>query len=269
MLKKDFHVDPIQLLEAKAIGASAALLIVRALSPDALAEMVRAADELGLEVLLEVRDVEELSRAVDAASSSNAATIIGVNNRNLETLVIDSGRAEELIDEIPARFVAIAESGVSASARRGARRGSATPTPCSLAPPCRRRRSRAPSVRDLTNVARQSAWLSERCRRPAIKFCGLTRAEDARTRRELGASYVGVIFASGPRLLTEDRAAAGVGATCRVTCGRVGVVRRSGADGDRPNRAAAVAAARCNCTAARCRRASARCGALSTRRCGP
>src|SRR5262249_28406879 len=65
-------------------------------------------------VLLETRDTDELSRAVDAASGSKVATVIGVNNRNLETLVIDSGRAEELIDKIPARFVAIAASGVSA-----------------------------------------------------------------------------------------------------------------------------------------------------------
>jgi indole-3-glycerol phosphate synthase len=113
VLKKDFHVDPIQLLEAKAIGASAALLIVRALSPDSLVELVRAADDLQLEVLLEVRDLDELQRAIDASSASSAATTIGVNNRNLETLVIDAGRAEEVIARIPARFVAIFESGVS------------------------------------------------------------------------------------------------------------------------------------------------------------
>jgi len=114
LLKKDFHVDPIQLLEAKAIGASAALLIVRALPQDQLAELIRVAAELRLEVLLEVRDAEELQRAVDAAAGNGAATSIGVNNRNLETLVIDTGRAEELVASIPTRFAAIAESGVSA-----------------------------------------------------------------------------------------------------------------------------------------------------------
>ena len=154
VLKKDFHVDPIQLIEAKAIGASAALLIVRALSPDALVEMVRAADDLELEVLLEVRDLEELSRAVDAASNSKTATVIGVNNRNLETLVIDSGRAEELIDKIPTRFVAIAESGVGG--RRDVERIAAGHADAVLVgsavsaagDPCA-------SVRDLTNVPRQ------------------------------------------------------------------------------------------------------------------
>jgi indole-3-glycerol phosphate synthase len=114
VLKKDFHVDPIQLVEAKAIGASAALLIVRALPQGQLMELVRVAGDLRLEVLLEVRDAEELQRAVDVASANSAATSIGINNRNLETLVIDAGRAEEMIASVPTRFVAIAESGVSA-----------------------------------------------------------------------------------------------------------------------------------------------------------
>jgi indole-3-glycerol phosphate synthase len=158
VLKKDFHVDAIQLLEAKAIGASAALLIVRALPQDQLAALVRVAGELRLEVLLEVRDAEELQRAVAAAAATSAVTSIGVNNRNLETLVIDAGRAEELIASIPARFAAIAESGVSARGdverAAGARAdavlvGSAV---SAAADPCA-------AVRGLTNVARSPRGL--------------------------------------------------------------------------------------------------------------
>jgi indole-3-glycerol phosphate synthase len=108
VLKKDFHVDPIQLIEAKAIGASAALLIVRALGPDDLARMIDAARELALEVLVEIRDEEELRRALDAG-----AAIIGINNRNLETLVIDTTTSERLLRAIPAELIGIAESGVS------------------------------------------------------------------------------------------------------------------------------------------------------------
>jgi indole-3-glycerol phosphate synthase len=108
VLKKDFHVDPIQLVEAKALGASAALLIVRALAPETLAQLSAAGTELGLELLFEVRDRIELSRAMEAG-----ARIIGVNNRNLETLVIDPTTAERLINEIPADCIAIGESGVS------------------------------------------------------------------------------------------------------------------------------------------------------------
>jgi indole-3-glycerol phosphate synthase len=108
VLKKDFHVDPIQLIEAKAIGASAALLIARALSPDDLARMMDVARKLALEVLVEIRDEDELQRALDVG-----AEIIGINNRNLETLVIDPATAERLLRSIPADRIGIAESGVS------------------------------------------------------------------------------------------------------------------------------------------------------------
>lgn len=111
VLKKDFHVDPIQLLEARALGASAALLIARALSPELLPEMMDAGRALGLELLVEVRDEDELRRALNAG-----ATMIGVNNRDLETLVIDPATCDRIIPLIPATCVAIAESGVSARA---------------------------------------------------------------------------------------------------------------------------------------------------------
>ncbi len=111
LLKKDFHVDPIQLVEAKAIGASAALLIARALSPDDLARMVDAARELSLEVLVEIRDDDELQRALDVG-----AEIIGINNRNLETLVIDVATADRMLRTIPPDRVGIAESGISGRA---------------------------------------------------------------------------------------------------------------------------------------------------------
>jgi indole-3-glycerol phosphate synthase len=120
LLKKDFHVDPLQLTEAKAIGASAALLIARALSPNVLRAMMDAAREIQLEVLVEVRDEDELQRALDCG-----ATIIGINNRNLETLVIDPKTSERLLGLIPDNVIAIAESGVStrADVERFARAG--------------------------------------------------------------------------------------------------------------------------------------------------
>jgi indole-3-glycerol phosphate synthase len=107
VLKKDFHVAPIQLVEARALGASAALLIVRALSPDRLPEMMRVGEELGLELLVEIRDEAELERAIAAG-----ATMIGVNNRDLETLLIDAETAMRIVPLIPSSIVAIAESGV-------------------------------------------------------------------------------------------------------------------------------------------------------------
>jgi len=108
VLKKDFHVDPLQLVQAKALGASAALLIVRALSPALLDTMVRTAHALALEVLVEVRDEVELQRALEAG-----AELIGVNNRDLETLQIDASTSARLIPRVPADRVAIYESGVT------------------------------------------------------------------------------------------------------------------------------------------------------------
>jgi indole-3-glycerol phosphate synthase len=106
-LKKDFHVAPVQLLEARALGASAALLIARAVSPARLGELVAFGGAIGLELLIEVRDEAELRRALDAG-----AAMIGVNNRNLETLEIDPTVAERLIPRVPGTVVAVAESGV-------------------------------------------------------------------------------------------------------------------------------------------------------------
>ena len=108
-LKKDFHVHPVQVLEARAAGASAILLIARALAPDDLTAMADRASELGVEVLVEIRSEEELERALAIRHA-----LIGVNSRDLETLVIDSAVTARLVPLIPADRLAIAESGVSA-----------------------------------------------------------------------------------------------------------------------------------------------------------
>ena len=107
VLKKDFHIAAIQLVEAKSLGASAALLIVRALGPLGLRELTAMARELALEVLVEVRDEREL----DLALACDAA-VVGINNRNLETLAIDAATSERLLGRVPAGVIAIAESGV-------------------------------------------------------------------------------------------------------------------------------------------------------------
>jgi indole-3-glycerol phosphate synthase len=111
LLKKDFHVDVLQILEAKALGASAALVIARALPPKLLRELMSAGADVGLEILVEVRDEKEL----DLALSANAG-LVGVNNRNLETLEIDAETALRILPLIPRGVVAIAESGVKSAA---------------------------------------------------------------------------------------------------------------------------------------------------------
>lgn len=111
ILKKDFHVDVIQLVEARVLGASAALLIARALDPDHLVSLVDEGRALGLELLVEVRDEAELETAI-----RSKATMIGVNNRNLETLIIDPATCDRIVPLIPPELVAIAESGVQSRA---------------------------------------------------------------------------------------------------------------------------------------------------------
>ena len=107
ILRKDFIVDPYQILEARAGGADAILLIVAALSPDALKSLHQAATDAGLDVLVEVHDLFELPVALDAGAS-----MIGVNNRNLRTLEVDTRLSSQMIDLIPEDVVAVAESGL-------------------------------------------------------------------------------------------------------------------------------------------------------------
>jgi indole-3-glycerol phosphate synthase len=108
LLKKDFHVAPAQIIQARALGASAALLIARALPPGTLRALAALGADLGLDILVEVRDEREL----DVALSTEAAAI-GVNNRNLETLAIDLATGDRIVPLIPPDRVAIYESGVT------------------------------------------------------------------------------------------------------------------------------------------------------------
>ncbi|MBL8785697.1 MAG: indole-3-glycerol-phosphate synthase [Deltaproteobacteria bacterium] len=110
-LCKDFVVDPRQVLMARAHGASLVLLIVRALDDQALVSLREQIESLGMQALVETHDAHEIARAV-----ATGARIIGVNSRNLDTLVIDLAVAEALRAAIPADRIAIAESGIESSA---------------------------------------------------------------------------------------------------------------------------------------------------------
>jgi len=110
ILRKDFHVETVQILEARSLGASAALVIARAVPPARLEELMRAGNDDGIEILVEVRDERELDLAL-----AFGARLIGVNNRNLETLEIDSETSLRLLPLIPRDVVAIAESGVKSA----------------------------------------------------------------------------------------------------------------------------------------------------------
>jgi indole-3-glycerol phosphate synthase len=107
LLRKDFIVDEYQLVEARAAGADAVLLIVAALEPGALRTLHVRATGLGLAALVEVHDRDELTIALDVG-----ARVIGVNNRNLRTLEVTPSVSAEIIDGIPDHVVAVAESGL-------------------------------------------------------------------------------------------------------------------------------------------------------------
>ncbi len=108
LLRKDFIVDAYQLHEALGAGADAVLLIVAALTPQELASLYTVARALGLDVLVEVHDREELRGALELG-----AEIIGVNNRDLRDFSVDLARTEALMDEIPAGVTVVSESGIA------------------------------------------------------------------------------------------------------------------------------------------------------------
>ena len=111
LLRKDFIIDPIQILEAAIAGADAVLLIATALNDLSLGELrAFAEDELGLDALIEVHSSEELNRALNAG-----AKIIGVNNRDLRTFRVSLNTSERLIAKAPRDRIVISESGLQDS----------------------------------------------------------------------------------------------------------------------------------------------------------
>jgi indole-3-glycerol phosphate synthase len=108
ILRKDFVVDPYQLYEARLAGADAVLLIVAALDQPTLASLHELSTTLFLDVLVEVHDREELSRA-----AAVGARLIGVNNRDLRDFSVDVHRTFELLDAMPPDSIVVSESGIS------------------------------------------------------------------------------------------------------------------------------------------------------------
>ena len=111
VLRKDFIVDAYQLYEARVLGADCVLLIAAALDDAQLAEYAFIADELGLDVLVEVHDLDELERALPVP-----ARLLGINNRNLKTFEVSLQTTLELKVAVPADRVLVTESGILARA---------------------------------------------------------------------------------------------------------------------------------------------------------
>lgn len=111
LLRKEFIIDPYQLIEAKAHGADVILLIAAVLDRTQIKQLSETAQILGLEVLLEVHNREELDKAI-----MPSLDMLGVNNRNLKTFEVSLEISKQLAEHIPGDFVKVSESGISSTA---------------------------------------------------------------------------------------------------------------------------------------------------------
>ncbi|MGY4517286.1 indole-3-glycerol phosphate synthase TrpC [Lysobacter sp. HA18] len=123
IIRKDFTIDPYQVYEARMIGADAILLIVAALEDGPLVEMANLASELGMDVLVEVHDIDELERALQTDSP-----LVGVNNRNLRTFEVSLDTTIDLKQAVPTDRILVTESGIATQADVAKMRGAGIET---------------------------------------------------------------------------------------------------------------------------------------------
>lgn len=186
VLCKDFIIDPVQIIAARYFGADAILLMLSILSDEEYRNLAKTAADLGLDVLTEVIDEEEVARATKLG-----ARIIGINHRNLHTLEIDLSRSAKLAPLIPAHRVIVAESGIRTNQTL---------------------RQLSPLVDGflIGSSLTGSANIDAACRALVYgshKVCGLTNAEEAQVAAAAGATYGGLIFQpESPRNVTPELA---------------------------------------------------------------
>jgi indole-3-glycerol phosphate synthase/phosphoribosylanthranilate isomerase len=188
ILAKDFIVDPRQVAEARLHGADAVLVILAVLADDEAAAVMAAARRLGMDVLVEAHTAEEVERAVRLR-----ADIIGINNRNLDTMEIDLATTERLAALVPAGTLVVSESGISSRSdvARLAPHADAFLVGSSLM-----------RSADVGEAARALAF-------GRVKVCGITDGHDAAMAAEHGATYAGVIMVPNtPRAVTASQAEA-------------------------------------------------------------
>lgn len=186
VLRKDFVVDPYQVLEARAHGADAVLLMLSVLDDAGYRECAAAAQGAGIATLTEVHSERELDRAL-----ALDAPVIGINNRDLTTLTVDLGTTRRLAAKVPTDRVLVCESGIATHhdvrALRELVDGFLVGTSLMRDP-------------DLGGAVRRVVH-------GITKVCGLTREDDARCAWDSGATHGGVIFAEeSPRRVSVERA---------------------------------------------------------------
>jgi indole-3-glycerol phosphate synthase/phosphoribosylanthranilate isomerase len=182
ILAKDFIVDPRQVAEARLHGADAVLVILAVLGDEEAAAVMAEARRLGMDVLVETHDAGEVGRAVRLG-----ADIIGINNRNLDTLKVDLATTERLAALVPAGTLVVAESGISnrSDVERLAPFADAFLVGSSLM-----------RADDVGEAARALAF-------GRVKVCGITDGHDAAMAAEHGAAFAGVVMVPNtPRAVT-------------------------------------------------------------------
>jgi len=194
VLVKDFVIDEVQLRAAWAAGADVALLIVRMLNGPRLAALLGYARELGLQILVECHDEQDVALAHAAQ-----ARFIGVNNRNLATLTTDLDHGEALLPSVPADVIRISESGLYQ--RRDIERMAAAGADAFLVG-----HALLQSGDPGRKVAELCGRETEGARR--VKVCGLTEPADAIAAHDAGAHFLGMVFAPGSRQVSRQQAAA-------------------------------------------------------------
>jgi indole-3-glycerol phosphate synthase/phosphoribosylanthranilate isomerase len=186
VLRKDFVVEPYQVVEARAAGADAVLLMLSVLGDLVWRACAAVATECGMGTLTEVHTEEELERAL-----ALEAPVIGINSRDLQTLKVDLRVIDRLAPRVPVDRLLVAESGIRSRADVAALR------------------DRTDAFLVGTSLMRDPdpAAATRRLFFGEVKVCGLTRPEDARAAWETGASWGGLVFAAeSPRGVDVERA---------------------------------------------------------------
>lgn len=203
VLRKDFVVDPLQVLEARAAGASLVLLVARILDPVLLADLRAMVHELGMAALVEAHDEAEVDRSLKAG-----ARMVGINNRDLASFETRLEVTERLAPRVPEDVLVVSESGIGdeADVARAAAAGAAAVL---VGEALVRSRDPAQAVAEMAAVPRHgvhagartaglhAATAHPRPRTVAAKVCGVTNPGDAATVADAGADYMGVILSPG------------------------------------------------------------------------